>query len=271
VYFLLRSIVHHTAVLEARSALAPSTVSKSPHEFRLEQEQHPIYNGRPFERSGPAISIYEPIFAQVKDSISKVGNTAVDEEVVVRTRNLFVESSRIFDTDKVREEAVCPILGKLLGIKLQPHYRLARSEGESGDAVTLVKLADQSTEAITAHFELKNEPGNGGDCELQGPLTLRKHIASDQVGTKSTFPAGIVLANWMVAHSTLEYAMYHAALASLSPLRVRNSLSLAPSSSISSWYNVLVKPSNLTGTHSKRTKLSMSRNFSSYSKPQFNS
>ena len=277
-YCLLQSIAHQTAVLEARSALAPSTVSKSPHDFWQEQERHPIYNGRPFERSGPAIGIYEPIFAQVKDNISKIGNTRVSEEVAVQTKNLFVESSRIFETEMAREEAVYPILGKLLGIKLKPHYRLARNEGESGTckstesgAVTLVKLADQSTEAITAHFELKNEPGNGGDSELQGPLTLRKYIASGQVGTEVIFSAAIGLANGMIVYSILAYAMYHAAPASLFPLRVRNSLSLALSSSTSLWYNVLLKRSNLTGTHSKRTKLSMSRNFSNYSKPQFSS
>jgi len=56
----------------------------------------------------------------------------VDEEVAVQTKNLFIELSRIFETEKAWEEVVYPILRKLLGIKLKTCYQLACNEGESG-------------------------------------------------------------------------------------------------------------------------------------------
>ncbi|KAN0107477.1 hypothetical protein V8E52_010154, partial [Russula decolorans] len=54
--------LHLTSVSEARAALAPSSVAASVGKYKQEQVNHLIYNGRPIERRGPPVVIYnEPL------------------------------------------------------------------------------------------------------------------------------------------------------------------------------------------------------------------
>ena len=53
----------------AKTAPAPSSVSKSVTKSKIEQVERPIYNGRPAGRRDPPVTIYHKAFAELKEAL----------------------------------------------------------------------------------------------------------------------------------------------------------------------------------------------------------
>ena len=84
--------------------------------LKIEQDQRPIYNGRPAGRTGPPITIYHQSFAKLKAAL-RDPTTVVDEARENRLRNtakLHRAAMEIYDSEEERCKEVIPHLERLL-------------------------------------------------------------------------------------------------------------------------------------------------------------
>ncbi|KAF9496897.1 hypothetical protein BDN71DRAFT_1388502 [Pleurotus eryngii] len=168
-----------TAVEDARVADAPSTIATSVSKFQNEQEKRPTYNGRPSTRIGPPITIYNRAFAIIRDRLKNLSKEHLTPDLVLDTSQLFDAAAVIYDEENKREDAIYPILERLLGVTFDRKVRASYGSGTAAesDAASAFELEDGS-KVIIAHAELMNELGLAGQSGVQGSLTLRKHIAT---------------------------------------------------------------------------------------------
>jgi hypothetical protein len=182
-------LAHLASVLKARDAPSPSSVAGSIEKYKSEQSKRPIFNGRPYNRRGPPVAIYNESLAQLKhdlgDLSSVVGPPA---NYVDTTAKLFLAAIPIYASERERGEAIYSHLSRLLGANLE--FSVQVPEGKSnkksaeGDAVVQEIIQDETfgkKTAVVAYMELKNELGIRGDGGLQAALSLRKHIAQKGV------------------------------------------------------------------------------------------
>ena len=145
--------------------------------LKIEQDQRPIYNGRPSGRTGPPITIYHQAFAKLKAALRDL-TTVVDEARENRLRNttkLHRAAMEIYDSEEERCKEVIPHLERLLDINLI-QKRAVHIDKRATSAEEAVDGAE--TKAVIALVEFKNE-FDGGDCGLQTALRLRKYLAED--------------------------------------------------------------------------------------------
>ncbi|KAF7416333.1 hypothetical protein PC9H_002598 [Pleurotus ostreatus] len=168
-----------TAVEDARVADSPSTIANSVSKFQDEQKKHPTYNGRPNSRIGPPITIYNRTFAIIRDRLKDLSKEALAPDLVVDTSHLFDAAAVIYDKENRREDAIYPILQRLFKVPLERKIKASFGSGTAAesDAAFIFELEDGS-KAIIAHAEHKDELGLAGQSGVQGPLTLRKHLAT---------------------------------------------------------------------------------------------
>lgn len=174
----------------AKDAPAPSSVSNSAKKFKHEQEIRPIYNGRPWNRRGPPISIYHPAFAKLKDALepSNLDNVVDGQESqrVDYTAKLCLAATGIFEEEGSRTNDIFPHIQRLLGVDIQSNVAIRGGNRRTaeGDGVVEEDIEDRrfgAKKGIPAYVEAKNELGLSGQCGVQNALTLRKHLAQQQV------------------------------------------------------------------------------------------
>ncbi|KAF8718442.1 hypothetical protein AX14_011836 [Amanita brunnescens Koide BX004] len=147
-------LAHAKAAQMAKVAPAPSSVSKI---SKGEQDEHPIYNGRPAGRRGPPVTIYHAAFAELRDTLRDPYSVQdKNENRVEDTAKLFLVATEIYETEEERCRAVIPHLKNVLG------FTLAKS----------LKTKD----GVICYIEFKNELGISGDGGVQAALALRKHL-----------------------------------------------------------------------------------------------
>jgi hypothetical protein len=187
-YSILPS-VHLASVSAARAALAPSSVTASVGKYKQEQVDHPIFNGRPFERRGPPVVIYNEPLANLKHELHNLaGAPEPSDEYVALTAELFHASATIYDNEDQRGKQVYGYLERLLGTSLDRSIK-ARAEKSNrktteADAVVRGLIEHEcfgNEAAVLAYVELKNELGIRGDGGLQAALSLRKYVAQEHV------------------------------------------------------------------------------------------
>lgn len=180
---------HHASVLDAQEALAPSSVAGNVNKYKSEQQDRPIYNGRPDKRLGPPIVIYNESLAQLKHDLSDLSRV-VDPPAnyVDATAKLFRAATPIYATEHERGEAMFHHLNPLLGVKLERYVQVpeenSNRKSAEGDALVRETIKDEmfgEKKAVLVYIELKNELGMRGDGGLQAALSLRKHIAQKGV------------------------------------------------------------------------------------------
>ncbi|KAH9027873.1 hypothetical protein EDB85DRAFT_2148231 [Lactarius pseudohatsudake] len=177
---------HMRAIEMANNAPAPSSVARHPLEFNIEQDRHPIYNGRPADKRGPPVTIYHKVFAELKDALrdlTKVVDRA-EEKRVDDTAQLFTAATDIYETEAERFDAIVPHLENLLGIVFvtKPRFRSSKKDFEP-DAIVAQAINDEThgrKEAIIGHVEFENDCGVRGDCEIRNALKIRKHLAQEE-------------------------------------------------------------------------------------------
>lgn len=194
--FLLSSIgrlfhlsAHLANVFQARDAPSPSDVVGSIKNYISEQEKRPIYNGRPIERCGTPVVIYDKSLANLKqdlDNLSVVVEPPVD--YVHTTAQLFIAASRIYSSESERGTAMYSLLNHLLGIDLDLSVEAFKDESKQKaaqvDAIAQEDIRDETfgkKKAVVVYMGLKNELGSSGDGGLQAALSLRKHITQKAV------------------------------------------------------------------------------------------
>ncbi|KAH9027358.1 hypothetical protein EDB84DRAFT_311712 [Lactarius hengduanensis] len=174
------------AIEMANNAPAPSSVARHPVEFNIEQDRHPIYNGRPADKRGPPVTIYHKAFAELKDALRDLTKVVdrTEEKRVDDTARLFTAATDIYETEAERFDAIIPHLETLLDITLvtEPGFRSSKKDFEP-DAIAVQAINDEThgrKEAIIGHVEFENDCGVRGDCEIRNALKLRKHLAQEE-------------------------------------------------------------------------------------------
>ena len=180
----------------ANAAPSPSSVSTDTKKYKIEQEDHPIYNGRPGDRRGPPITIYHGVLAELKDMLRNPAKV-VDERESQRvndTAKLVLASTAIYDSEKERGKAIYDHLKALLEINtLEEKVKTKDDRGRmvaEADFVFEQEIKDNAFESKKAPVifgELKNELGISGQCGPQSALTLRKHLAAKKVGIYDSY------------------------------------------------------------------------------------
>ena len=181
---------HLASVLQAQQAPAPSSVAASPGRYQSEQDNRPIYNGRPPECRGSPVVIYHESLANLKqklDHLSKEPDPPVD--IVGRTAELFHVAAQIYTSEREREPPIIyPLLGALLGVNfkaaVEAYKAKTRQRATVADALFHAEIEDTTfgkKKAVAVYLELENELGVRGDGGLQAALSLRKHITQEDV------------------------------------------------------------------------------------------
>ena len=171
---------HAKAIENAIHAPAPSCVAHNPKMLKIEQDQRPIYNGRPSGRTGPPITIYHQSFAKLKAALRDL-TTVVDEAQENRLRNttkLHGAATDIYESEEERCKEVIPHLERLLNIDLIRKRTVhIDKRAVTPDAIAEEAVDGVETKAVIPLVEFKNEFEGGGDCRLQTALRLRKYLA----------------------------------------------------------------------------------------------
>lgn len=166
----------------AIDAPTPSSVSRDPRLFNVEQAERPIYNWRPSGRKGPPVTIYHEAFAKLKSALrdlTKVVDGAEDKRLV-NTAKLHLAATDIYDTEEERCNEVIPLLNRLLDIDLVEKRTVKIGNMMfTPDAIAEEAIDGAETKAVIAFVQFKN--GFGGDCGVQTALGLRKYLARDEV------------------------------------------------------------------------------------------
>lgn len=83
--------------------------------YNSEQINHPIYNGRPIERHGSPVAIYNAL-AILKDELPHLANAPEPSaDHVALTAELFHAAATIYGSEKERGNEIYSYLGRLLG------------------------------------------------------------------------------------------------------------------------------------------------------------
>ncbi|KAH9942724.1 hypothetical protein B0H21DRAFT_823948 [Amylocystis lapponica] len=178
---------HSAAVKNALDAPSPHSVAGSITTFISEQNEHPIYNGRPEDRCSSPVVLYAEAFAMLKDTLRDLPTGEPDWDLVAATAKLFTSAVELCESEDDRHMAIIERIGTVLSIRIEDvkHGQLARTGHTKAIADTLasVPLEDEQygkKEGIYVYLDIKNELGMDGDGGLQGALTLRKFIAQDK-------------------------------------------------------------------------------------------
>ena len=139
--------------------------------FLKQQEKFPVFNGRPYELTGPPIGLFHPVFDYFQAEREAHNPHPV---VYQQVRELIVASAKIYKTEKDREKGIDPILHQLLG---QP-FTIVQVEGAECDGV--ITWNSGMGNAYLVLREIKNEMGMAPtDPYNQGSLSYRKYWAAE--------------------------------------------------------------------------------------------
>ncbi|KAF8123602.1 hypothetical protein EV363DRAFT_1356234 [Boletus edulis] len=137
------------------------------------QEDFLVQDGRPIHRTGPPITIYEEVFADIVDNLTHLSDIPDDEYVLAKTGEFVKNALDVYLCEAERESSVHALVETLLDVELRTCVPTSIPTMES-DAVV------EENGAIFFHVECKNELGLGGIANLQGPRILLKHITESK-------------------------------------------------------------------------------------------
>lgn len=176
--------VHFASVSVAQAAPSTSTVANNVETYKEEQDNHPIYNGRPVDLHGPPVDIYDETLARLKDDLRdpyKAPEPSTD--YIVQTTDLFDAFATIYDSDPLPKEAFFGPLRRLLGADDDFFIQVpeGNSNGWSSTEGTIhITLKDESCgkkTAVLVYLELGDELGVRGEGGLRAALSLRKFVS----------------------------------------------------------------------------------------------
>ncbi|KAH9924943.1 hypothetical protein B0H21DRAFT_764570, partial [Amylocystis lapponica] len=153
----------------------PSSVAAQTSQLQDEQEERPIYNGRPAYLHGPSVALYNPCLARLKDALDSPSATIPTAQELKDTHQFFLESAQIYDTELERINATKSSLAKLLGVPSIDNTHPTATTTTGDGLVTAVPHVGGEPAAVIC-LEWKNELGSRGDAGIHVALTYRKHV-----------------------------------------------------------------------------------------------
>ncbi|KXN86844.1 hypothetical protein AN958_09580 [Leucoagaricus sp. SymC.cos] len=138
----------------------------------IESYQHinPVFNGRPFDYSGPPIGLYHPVFNAFEKGLQ--ANDPIPLDIRLNVQNFIQLSAEVYSSETERLTAVQPTLFKLFGGQLLAF----EGKGVENDGTICVTTNSWNTSILI--FELKNEIGSGNvDPFLQGTFAYQRYFS----------------------------------------------------------------------------------------------
>ncbi|KAL5638886.1 hypothetical protein ACGC1H_003298 [Rhizoctonia solani] len=161
------------------------------------RDDTPIYNGRPWDRTGKPIEIYHPAFRIFLDKLNQ--EDAPSGLDYISTENLLRDSQATYEHEDKRGMALKTHLSIILGRDISSE----RVSGCMADGVIKWRAPNNALQAYYSVLELKNEIG-GSKCDpsIQGAESYAKYWCQDEVNpirTLSCCPSFIlaVAGPWM--------------------------------------------------------------------------
>ncbi|KAF8558359.1 hypothetical protein OG21DRAFT_1380524, partial [Imleria badia] len=127
--------------------------------------------GRPMGYTGPPITIYEEVFADIVDDLDHLSDLPDNEDILAEIGKFTTNSLKIYDSNSECSSAVYSLVGSLLGVDLVTKLIPPYVDVKSG------VVACEQNNAIYLHIQSNNELGLGGIADVQGALTLLKEMA----------------------------------------------------------------------------------------------
>jgi len=118
--FLFSHPEYNDTVSRGLEANSPSVGSR-PKEFFKNQQSHPILNGRPFENSGPPITLYNDVFGKFLDDFNNV-NLEIPSNFLQWTERLIVAATDSYGDEDERNKKIRRIFSEELGNMLIVEY-----------------------------------------------------------------------------------------------------------------------------------------------------
>ena len=212
-------IARHNALAALRKSPSPSIIASSTKEFASEQGTKPLYNGRSARLSGMPISLYNPVFAQLKHDLDHLDATDPPQaKFLERVVELFDTSCETFPGEAERQKATFPILEKLLDVAIDEKRSTSgpgtyHPDGASSAVLGVSGIIKGDTVPCVL-FETKNELGQHGASDIQLGMYYKKQIVQTEVSIPFT-ARKLYLS--VVFTSTSESANTHVSPPSLSP------------------------------------------------------
>ena len=197
--------------------------------------------------TGPPITIYEEVFADIVEDLARLQNRPENEEVMRHTGEIARDTLGMPDSEDSHEDWMSLHIEHLLGLGYNDMTRpddviSRRTTGLRCDGVF------RGNGAIYLHVECKHELGLGGIADIQAPLTLLKIISGPEACRAPSVRDKLVIDTFLF--SILQSATRHVVHVYMYPLRGTTSHSAAPFSLIYTPTNHLPTTSTLVATHS---------------------
>ncbi|KAG6882417.1 hypothetical protein C0992_011721, partial [Termitomyces sp. T32_za158] len=160
-------------VEQARNAPAPSSAAAMP-VFLSEQQKRPVLNGRSSNNNGLPIGLFDDVFNSFHSDIQSEEHFCPDASVSSLIRELWKAFAKIYRIEEERIEAIRPLLGQLLGEKINSTSTADRRVLSDG----IVFESCGRSRAYLVIEEVENEIGTGrADPSHQAGYAYRKYWA----------------------------------------------------------------------------------------------
>jgi hypothetical protein len=149
------------------------TASQAANPWNLESQQRaaPVFNGRPFDYSGPPIGLYHRVFNKFEKGLE--ADDPIPRETRENVRGFIEVSSAVYEQEDARLEEIEPIFNRLLGRELTA---TTASKVKSDGICIFV----QPFNAYLLMLEVKNEIGTGeSDPFVQASFAYQFNYAPD--------------------------------------------------------------------------------------------
>ncbi|KAL5514057.1 hypothetical protein ACEPAG_2818 [Sanghuangporus baumii] len=142
-----------------------------PDRLPSEQSKYPIYNGRSDSCRGPPLTIYNKVFAELKDALEDVSNIEVTAQELKAAHMLLTMSVKFYCNEGHRMEQTDLELEKLLGYSI--------TNTAPGDGLVKTYLHEQRV--ILACLRWRNELGSEGDAGYHAACSYRQYVTDSEV------------------------------------------------------------------------------------------
>ncbi|KAI0293185.1 hypothetical protein B0F90DRAFT_1764110 [Multifurca ochricompacta] len=178
--------LYHQAALKGPPSSKPAIIS----EYIKQQEELPIFNGRPFECYAPPIGLFHPVFNSFQEVLTSQDPLNLDDGACSSVKALQRAFANLYKNEADRLEAIHAPLNALLGGNLTH----TSETGVTADR-TITEACCGST-AYIAVLEMKNEIGTAhADPFIQAGLSYRRYWGySGQVIRECSYCPTIILA-----------------------------------------------------------------------------
>ncbi|KAI0319419.1 hypothetical protein OF83DRAFT_1170250 [Amylostereum chailletii] len=190
-------------MFKALKASSPSDLCTSGHTFKTDQNEYPMFIGRPGRLTGPPVYLYHPILARLKHAIDNYDSRDMrgegEAELLEDTHEFFVQSQKTHSTKKLRMNFLH--LARLLNVNIHSDCKveggqteldggvlavadaMVDSDGSSDAKENIPQVADTlpSGTCVTTIVQYK-DGFIGGDPSIRGFASARRIMVQEHYG-----------------------------------------------------------------------------------------